>query len=292
MSFKAQMTYLLLHIISKILNRVSNRSASGIGQRVGSLVYHYFPVRSEVAQKNLEKAFPQQSIEFYHHTLKQAYCHFGEIFIDALRLSTFNFDKRIIVENREVLNAAFEERKGVILLSGHLGNWEIIPVWFAKNGFLSYPIARRQKNKGANKFFMELREKTGTHPFYAGSQAQKMLHALKKGGILGLASDQDARRKGVFVDFFGIPSSTPRGAAIFHLKTGAPMIMGLCLKDSEGKYHLKFTKVPTMPRKNTSVKTITQQFTSILEMEVRKNPEQYFWFHRRWKTKPRNKTGT
>ena len=110
-----------------------------------------------------------------------------------------------------------------------------------------------------------------------------MYDVLSKNGLLGLVSDQDARGKGIFVDFFGIPASTPKGAAIFHVNTKAPMLLGICLKQNFRKYHIHFKAINT---KNKDIKEITQEYTKLIELYVKKYPDQYFWFHRRWKTKP------
>ena len=140
------------------------------------------------------------------------------------------------------------------------------------------------KNKGANKFLFEHRSFTGAALLYRNTPFNELENVLEKGKILALASDQDFRKKGVFLDFFNIPSSTPKGAAVFHLKTGAPMIFTICYLNTNGKWHLKFDTIPTY--KNDKVETIMQRYNHILENEIRKRPEQYFWFHRRWKTKP------
>ena len=106
---------------------------------------------------------------------------------------------------------------------------------------------------------------------------------LSENGILGLVSDQDAKTKGVFVNFFGSPASTPKGAAIFHIKTSAPMMIGTCIKKAFMHYEIRFCSIDTSSQNLTD---ITQNYTTILENHIRKNPEQYFWFHRRWKTRP------
>ena len=105
---------------------------------------------------------------------------------------------------------------------------------------------------------------------------------LNANEILGLVSDQDAKRKGVFVDFFDKPASTHKGAALFHLNTNASLIFGICVQKNIGHYQVEF--IPINPDKK-SVEDITQLYTSVIEQSIKKYPEQYFWFHNRWKTK-------
>ena len=105
---------------------------------------------------------------------------------------------------------------------------------------------------------------------------------LNANKILGLVSDQDARGKGVFVDFFNEPASTHKGAALFHLNTNASLIFGICVQKDIEKYRVEF--IPINPKKK-STEDITQLYTTIIEQSIKKYPEQYFWFHNRWKTK-------
>ena len=102
------------------------------------------------------------------------------------------------------------------------------------------------------------------------------------GGWPVAVSDQDAKSKGVFVDFFRTPASTPKGAALFHINTRAPLLLGVCFKENFKKYHIHFKAINT---KNKNLKEITQEYTSQLESYIKQYPDQYFWFHRRWKTK-------
>ena len=144
-------------------------------------------------------------------------------------------------------------------------------------------VAQRQKNRGADKFFQEQREIPGTGHIFRKEPIEKMYDVLDRNGVLGLVSDQDAKKRGVFTDFFGYPASTPKGAALFHIRTSAPMLVGVCIKRAFMNYEIKFLKVNTSSQ---DIGDITQQYTSTLEKCIRSNPEQYFWFHRRWKTRP------
>ena len=97
-----------------------------------------------------------------------------------------------------------------------------------------------------------------------------------------LASDQDAKRKGVFVEFFGHPASTPKGAAIFHLRTGAPIVFSVANREPDGSISISFS--PIEVNSDPSVESITQSYTNMLETKVREYPDHYFWFHQKWKT--------
>lgn len=279
-------TYHTLHLARTIFLHLPAWTAATLGERMGALLYSRFPVRKQEALNHLKLAFPHRNGSYYRRLLKRIYIHFGQIAVDFLRIETIDFDHDVKVENLHFLERALRKKKGVILLSGHLGNWELIPAWFVHHGYPLYPVVKRQKNRGADRFLMELREKTGSFPLYRSRSSHDMIRILRKRNILALASDQHARRGGVTATFFGMPASTARGLAIFHLRTGAPLIMAYCRRNTDGTYVLKFQDVPTGTNGAEPVSGITQQFTSQLEGEIRSYPEQYFWFHRRWKGAP------
>jgi len=276
--------YYFLRILSYIISSLSLNASRNAGKFIGRFFHRFYTYRKDEALKNIKKAMPEYSNKNTDKLIPKLYEHFGITFIEALRHNSMNFDRELTVENLSILDDTLALRKGVILLSGHFGNWELIPVWLAKKGYPLYCIIQRLKNKGANKFLFEHRSFTGAALLYRNTPFNELENVLEKGKILALASDQDFRKKGVFLDFFNIPSSTPKGAAVFHLKTGAPMIFTICYLNTNGKWHLKFDTIPTY--KNDKVETIMQRYNHILENEIRKRPEQYFWFHRRWKTKP------
>lgn len=292
MSLRERFTYHLLRLARTISLHFSSRTAARVGRRIGSFLFFRLPLRKEEALRHLTVAFPGHDMTTRLRLLKQVYIHFGQMAMDLLRLEAIDLDSDIMVENLQCLDGAMKENKGVILLSGHLGNWELIPAWCGHNGYPMYPVVKRQKNRGANRFLMELRRKTGSVPVYRTISSLEMIRILRERNILALASDQHARKGGIPVTFFGLPASTARGLAIFHLRTGAPLVLAYCRRTRTGRYHLKFQDVPTGDNGAEPVSTITQRFTSLLEREIRSYPEQYFWFHRRWKIKPAESRST
>ena len=113
-----------------------------------------------------------------------------------------------------------------------------------------------------------------------------MLSVLQEHKFLGLASDQNAGKRGINIPFFDIPASIPKGAALFHLKTSMPIIVGFCILSRDLKYNLRLREMnlSSIPNeKEDAIIAINTQYSKLLENEVRKYPEQYFWFHRKWK---------
>ena len=276
------MTYFALRVLSRILKIFSIKKLHTISQKLASIFFNYVPKRKETSLKNLKIAFPDKSDGWINTTLKKCYNFF---IFNFLQFLAFPFDPNSIeieVVGEKHLKNAINQKKGTVLVSAHFGSWEILGYWFGKNSYPLVGIAQRQKNKGANLFFEEKRQLSGIKQVYRKSSMDSLYDVLNANEILGLVSDQDAKRKGVFVDFFNKPASTHKGAALFHLNTNASLIFGICVQKNMGKYLVEF--IPISPDKK-SVQGITQIYTTIIEQSIKKYPEQYFWFHNRWKTK-------
>ena len=277
-----RITYNALRILSRILKIFSIGKLHIISQSLANIFFNYIPKRKKTALKNLKIAFPHKSDEWINSTLKKCYTFFTFNFLQFL---AFPFDPSSIeieVVGEEHLKNAINEKNGTILVSAHFGSWEILGHWFGINDYPLVGIAQRQKNKGANLFFEELRQLSGIKQFYRKSSMDSLYDVLSENKILGLVSDQDAKRKGVFVNFFDKPASTHKGAALFHINTNASLIFGICVQKNIGEYRIEF--IPINTEKN-SVEDITQCYTTVIEKSIKKHPEQYFWFHNRWKTK-------
>jgi KDO2-lipid IV(A) lauroyltransferase len=247
-------------------------------------MFYIIPLRKSVYLQNLRTAFPNHDEDWYNILAKTGYKFFMERFIEFFSFPN-SFPKAIIkIVGQKKLDAAFKKGKGVVFISGHFGAWELLSAWVSSNGYPVTAIAAKQKNRGSDRFFMEHRGQFGMKHVYRKSSIDEMYDILKKNEAIALVSDQDARKRGVFVDFFGRKASTPKGAARFYLKAGVPLIFTLCYKVSQDNYVIEF--VPVEPKVEATVESITQTYTKILEDFIRKYPEQYFWFHRRWKTKP------
>ena len=277
-----RITYKILIILSNILKALSARKLHVISQNIASILFNYIPKRKNTALKNLKIAFPNKSDEWINTTLKKCYTFFTYNFIQFLAFPIDNNSIEIEVVGKEYLIKAMNGKRGTILVSAHFGSWEILGHWFGINDYPLVGIAQKQKNKGANLFFEEKRQLSGIKQIYRKSSMDSLYDILNANEILGLVSDQDAKGKGVFVNFFNKPASTHKGAALFHLNTNAPLIFGICVQKNIGKYKVEF--IPINPEKK-SVEAITQLYTTIIEESIKKYPEQYFWFHNRWKTK-------
>ena len=285
MSFTDRFTYHLLKLAHGWLNRLLQRERNRVGATIGSVAFNKIAIRKTHARRHLKMAFPGKSDNYIDYNLRELHRHYGHMFIDALCSTRLIQHGKVTAEGKKQLDSSYSKGKGVILMAGHFGNWELIPTWLAVNGYQIVTVAQRQKNRGADRFFMEYRKKAETSPVYPGESPSVMISSLRAGKILILASDQNAGKRGELVNFFGQLASSPRGADVFHQKTGAPVIVAFCQREQDGSYIIRFDQLPN----GDGSASIMERFTKLLEKEIQKRPEQYFWFHRRWKTPPSEK---
>ena len=223
---------------------------------------------------------------------RQVYLHFVLNSLEMASIPYLNREDliaRIEPQGLEHLRAALSRGKGCIILSGHYGLWEMVPPWMSYHGFPMTVVVRRQSNPYADEWMEFMRQAHGPKTTDSGFNIRLILRALKNGESLGLMSDQDAGTKGFFVNFLGKTASTVVGPAQIALKTGAP-IVPLCLHPRQPLPHQLEICPPIYPDQFSpdfdGQMQITQACADILANWIRKRPEQWFWLHRRWKTRP------
>ena len=282
MNYKEKFTYQFLKLISRHLNKIDEKRRIFYTNVVAGFVYKFIPVRKRVALNNIQTAFPNQDNEWAKEILKNSYRITIKNFIEFLSIPVSVKTSNFKIKNVEVLKDALDQKRGVILVTGHYGLWEKWGAWLGMNGYQLSGIIQKQSNKGSDLFFKETRESYGIVQIYKRSSLDEAYSILKKNKILVLASDQDAKHKGVIVDFFGKKTSVPKGAAIFHLKTKAALVFSVGTIDSSGDMTIVFESLNI--DKEPTIQSITQAYTKMLEKKISKNPDHYFWFHNKWKT--------
>ena len=278
------MTYYAIKIFSLFLSLVPRKLGIFIAKCIGSIINVVFPKRKNVAMHNLSIAFPEKSIDEIKKIIKKTYQHYMIVVFDFLRQNSFNFNKILIDEKTKNI---LSTKRGLILMTAHIGNWEmIIPI--LNRYKKTTAIVKTQKNSGGDKFISELRNLDNITLLPLGSSTTNMIEALNNGELLALASDQNAGIKGMRIPFFGKELSIPKGAAYFYHKTHIPIIIGFCMLNNDYTYSFSLKKM----KLNTKPKDIEKLFieigtayNNILESEIIKNPEQYFWFHKKWDRK-------
>jgi KDO2-lipid IV(A) lauroyltransferase len=193
----------------------------------------------------------------------------------------------------EAFREAFNRGRGAIIITGHLGNWEMAGAIVVASGIPLDVVVQRQHNPLFHRDIVAVRERLGMRVIERGGASGTVLDALRAGRAVALVADQNAGRNGVFVPFFGRLASTHRGPALLALRSGAPLFVGCALRAPDGLYDAMIEEV-IVDRggdPEAAVPRITAAYTARLEALVRRAPEQYFWVHKRWKTRPPEEQG-
>jgi Kdo2-lipid IVA lauroyltransferase/acyltransferase len=284
MKLSHKITYIFLKVLSFCL-RIAPKWAKILFSNILYIIfYNLIPIRKKQVFDNLKLAFPEKSLSWYLKTAKDSYKFFISNFVQFLAFPKSFLKSTITVKGQDLLNTTLDEINGIIFVSGHFGAWEILAAWLGHNQYPISAVATKQGNRGADRFFIELRSHFGMKHIYRKSSLDNMYNVLERGEILALVSDQDAKKRGVFVKYFNQQASTPKGAARFHLESGAPIIFTICYQNKPNDYTIEFHPIKIVA--DATIESITQIYTSLLEKHIRRFPEQYFWWHRRWKTKP------
>ena len=285
--------YALARSLEKAVSILPERAADRFGATIGRRI-HDLGIRRDTVDQNLRIAFPDATDEWIAKTRVAAYEHLGREAVAMLRLS--KLDENAVIERTtpvgwDDLTNALSLGRGLILVTGHYGNWEIAAATVASRGIPIGAIVRRQGNRLVDERLQHLRRKLGVETIYQGQAPSRVPRLLRSNGVVGIVGDQDARRSGIFVPFFGRPASTYRGPALFALRLGAPVFSCIArrLPGPEVRYEVHGERVQFEPtgELDRDVNALTAELARRLEKEVRMAPEQYFWFHKRWKTQPR-----
>lgn len=250
-------------------------------------------VRKRVVQDHLAQAFPEKDEAWRRRVLRASFRHLGRESIATFllgRLSREEIVQRSRVEGLEALQAGVGEGKGIVMVTGHLGNWEMGGAALAARGIPMDAVAQRQRNPLFHADITRNREKLGMRVILRGQAPREVLRSLRRGRVVGMVADQNAGRSDLFVEFFGRKAATARGPAVFALRTGSPIFVGNVrrLEGRRARYHVVLSRLSFQPSGDPEedVVRLTEAHTRYLEEQVRAAPEQYFWQHRRWKTRP------
>jgi len=284
--------YLLLRVVIGFSGLLGERGAERLGSALGRLAYRPLGIRRELVESQLRASFPERGEDWIRRTAAASYAHLGREGLAMLRLAAASPEEvraRTQIEGLERLLEAVAAGKGVVLVTGHLGNWEIGGAALAVRGVPIDVVAQRQSNPLFDRLVVETRERLGMRVIPRGRATRDGVRSLRAGRVVAFVADQDAKRAGAFVPFFGRLASTHRGPALLALRTGAPLFVALgMVRTPEGGYRARVEEVVVDREGEVDdvVYRMTAAFTARLEEGVRAAPDQYFWHHRRWKSRP------
>lgn len=285
--------YLFLRALLVPLQLMPLGFASSLGARLGLLVFHAAGAQRRKALASLGTAWPEKTEAERLGLARDFFQHLGRMALEMVCIQQFDARRHELVEwepsARAAMDAALARGKGVVFVTGHCGNWELLARHVALEGYPAAVIGKETSDPRTTRLLERFRASGRLRVIWRGSPgaAKEMLRALKTNGILGLLIDQDTKVQSVWVPFFGRLAKTPRAAADLALRTGAAPMLGFCTRVGPLRYRITMEALP-LPASTgeEAVLDLTARLTAGIEAQIRQHPEQWVWIHQRWKSPP------
>jgi len=262
-----------------------------LGRGLGTMMRVLSKKRYGVALKNLRIAFGDSLSETERERIaKESFRHAGMFAIEGIKFAYMpqeEVERRFTVEGYEQFEPVMTRKKGCLFISAHVGNFEIMGRWFSPRGYELMAIARAARDRGTTDIMLNMRERMGIKVFTLDQSLKPVFVGLKRNACVAIICDQNAAD--VFVPFFGQPTGTVDGPARIALKMGTPMLFPYCIRDGKGGYVVRaegmYDAVPSGDEKS-DVERVMTEVNRRIETIIRRHPEQWFWFHDRWRSSP------
>jgi KDO2-lipid IV(A) lauroyltransferase len=291
---RRRLEFAVVWILMKLLGLPGRKVARALGAGLGLVAYHALARLRAVGQRNLELAFPERSTAEREIILRRTYRNLGWLLAEFCQMPRYtpeNTRSFIRYEGLEHYLAAKQQGRGVLIVTGHLGAWELSSFYHSLNGHPMSLVIRRLDNPRVDALVNQVRCLHGNKVLHKDDFARGLLTAMHQGETVGILMDTNMTPpQGVFVPYFGTLACTASGMARVAAKTGAVVLPGALLwEEREQKYVLCFgaaiNLVETGDAEADAVAN-TALFTAAIEDYVRRYPDQWLWVHRRWKTRP------
>ena len=254
------------------------------------IVHYVLRYRRKVILANLSRVYKNNLPDTKHRLLKGIYKNFVYLWFEFLQnphLNEKNIKERMRFHNLDLLLKALKKQKGVVMVSGHMGNFEWLGQAVGIMGNSVSGIAKRQSNPYVNDLMEKNRKQFNVSVIYKKNAIRQALKAMKENNeVIGIVADQNAHKRGITVEFLGQPSSTAVGPAVLHLRSGAPILFAITIRRDYGKFDCYIQDINVCRNGKSDeqfIHEITQAHARMLEEWIYKYPEQWFWMHRRWK---------
>jgi len=275
------------------LNLFPRKFSLFFGASLGRLAYLILPEARKVTFKNLKMAFPQLKTNSYKKISLKVFGSLGKNSVDAIRLPKMGWEKiqkLVKVEGMEHLEKAYSLGKGVIGVTGHISNFELLAAYVSLRGYKLSAIGRELYDPRLNELLIKNRQKVGVQNIYSTASAKEVIRVLNSGRMIGVLMDQDTSRvRGIFVKFFGRLARTPVGPAILALRFNSPIVPMAIVQTRKGDYKIiiqEEIKPLSEKTREENIHYLTQRSTDFLEGIIREYPDQWVWMHKRWLRSP------
>ncbi len=260
---------------------------------LGRALFAFFPMRKSLTLMQLRSAFPEKSEEEICVIARGSYVNLITTIFELMwtpRLTDDIMAREIRILNPGLFHNVLRRGKGLILMSGHFGNWEWLSVGTAKIFGQPYTVVVHPiHNPSVDALVEYWRTMHGNRVVPMGVAIREIVRTLRERGVIAMIADQSGPSGAYYVRFFGRHAATYEGPAVFALKTGAPIIMGFSVRQPDGSYELELEELPTQDLKGASEQNLhelTRRHVRALERAVRAHPDHWLWQHKRWKHAP------
>lgn len=274
---------------TSIVRAVPRPAALAIGRGLGKLSQLVLRKRTHTALENLRKAFPEMPEQQVQKNVREMFKHIGMSGVEMLRMDMFeekDLSNLFDFQGMEHLQEAHNLNKGVLLLTGHVGFWEVGTFFLSHLGFPTDYIAKRMKNPYVDRYITRMRESTGGHCLESKKGARKIVRALNQKRIVAVLLDQHITpREAVCVNFFNRPAFTSPIIAQMAMKYGIPVVPVFCHRTKDNCYKVVAEPMILLEKSDAPQDIVknTERLSSYIEKAVRKEIPQWFWLHRRWR---------
>lgn len=284
--------YFLFIAFSRFFHLLGLNNARKFCGALAVLFYYFIPIRKETVLDNLRKAFPEKDDKEIRRIAFGVYKSFSIALIEILLLPYMSRTEIESVlettdQTRSMIVDAIRRGNGVILLSAHYGNWEYIAASVsAQINVPFYVIVKSQRNPFVDDWMNKARTNWINKVVPLGVSVREIFKQLKEKHIVAMVADQRGPSDGIRVNFFGRKASVYPGPALLALKTKAPILFGMAVREKDYSYkvYVEEVSIDNLPESDDEkIKEISQRHTDILERFIRLHPEQWFWMHKRWK---------
>jgi KDO2-lipid IV(A) lauroyltransferase len=267
--------------------------AGALGARIGELGYSPLSIRRQLVERHIAAAFPGIDAREVSRIARESYRHLGRVAIETALLS--RMDRASVLGTVEEMigwdhvAGPLRDGRGLIIVTGHFGNWELAGAYLAARGIPLDGVARGMSNPLFDSYLTRTRERVGITVIHDQQAVRRTARSLRENRAIAYVADQSGLNlASTAVPFFGRPAITPRGPAVFALRWNAPMIFGFSRRRPNGLYEVvaEPIEVDGTADREAEVDRVVARYTKALERRVRQSPEQYFWHHRRWKRQP------
>ncbi len=282
-----------LKAISFLIGHVPYGISVFIGRAIGALLFNIDKKRKRITIENLTRAFSGAYSETEIEAIaRKVFQNLAVMFFEFMRLpwlSRKTIGRYVEFTGLEHFDSALKKGKGVLLITGHFGNWELLGVSLALKGYNLDIVARELDSPLFERFVLWVRTRHGNRLISKSRSMRRLMKSLAENSIAALLVDQNvALAEGVFVDFFGVPACTNKGPALLVEASGASAVPAFIVREGKGHRVIVMPEIPLVSTGNRAQDILinTGLMTKAVEEMIRRYPDQWFWVHRRWKTRP------